>query len=173
MGAHARSPFVGRLAPAVTSLLFATGWLTGCRDERRIELRDTEGRRYQARCEPRKPCELAPNGGRETPRLDQSGYLTLVCEAAAPEAANIGLCRALECERDADCPPEPDLPKGMCLAGLCARADRALRVEDGIALCLAGTGVPKGSREQVERRAMALTCGAPCQVPSLCRRPHP
>ena len=104
--------------------------LGACRREQRpgFTLRDTEGRRFEARCEPAAGCRLKQTGGPRDPSgrsgvvLHRQALLTVVCSAApgSAEREDVRDCRALECATDRDCPPEPGGPRyGHCIGGLC------------------------------------------------------
>jgi hypothetical protein len=147
-----------------------------CDQPQETALRDTEGRRFVLTCH-KADCTLAAAASKEGEALPAvqfkpTGRLQAVCSAAnterPPQASE---CRALVCKSDGDCPPDPGTPRGHCLNGLCVDPVSALGPDDAVMLCLAGTGLGRKRPEQVERYAMALNCGDPCQIPRPCRQP--
>ena len=164
----------GPLLLAVALLLVAPG----CRRVSQRTLRDTEGRELEARCDRNQKCRLELATG---PKADSSeselvlhttGRLVGVCSVTpASEPKSPSDCRALVCTGDADCPPAHGSKDGDCVNGLCVEPSGELSSDDAVMLCLAGTGLGKESPEQVSRFAMALNCGSPCKIPSVCRQP--
>jgi hypothetical protein len=80
-------------------------------------------------------------------------------------------CRTLSCQDDKDCPPLHDMADGQCVHGHCSDPAEALGVQDAVMLCLAGTGLGRETPAQIERYALALNCGTPCQIPAPCAQP--
>jgi len=164
-------------SPLTASLLFAC---IGCSRAVRLELKDTEGRNFTAKCD-EYGCKLhnaASPGDASTlePLLFSPGRLVGVCEVRhgvppGTEPLSPSTCRALICDGDDACPPPPGLKRGTCVNGLCTEPSHELRVEDAVMLCLAKTGTGRESAVQVERYAMALNCGNPCRVPGPCLKP--
>lgn len=150
--------------------------LSSCDKPRQTRLRDTEDRRFALSCEHGSECELtalSSGEGEETAfQLKEGGRLQAVCVASVagkvPQASD---CRALLCDSDDECPPDRGSAAGHCINGLCVDPAKALGPDDAVMLCLAGTGLGRKRPEQVERYAMALNCGDPCQVPRPCRQP--
>jgi len=143
-------------------------------------LRDTEGRRFEARCDPRAGCRIQQTGGPREPGgrsgsvLHRQALLTVVCSVTPGSVArdDVRDCRALECATDRECPPEPGGPRfGHCINGLCVDPAGAVSEEDSAVLCLAGKGLGRESRAQVEAYSMGINCGSPCTVPRPCRQP--
>ena len=153
--------------------------LGGCdRNRRELRLTDTEGRTFKATCEGSEAgCAYArisaPSVSKEQSevRVESSGRLVGVCDAAPGKPAEAGHCRALVCTSDADCPLLDGLASGHCLNGLCISPEKPLNASDAVLLCLAGTGLGRNAPSQVARFAMALNCGKPCKIPSPCRQP--
>ena len=149
-----------------------------CKSVSERELLDTEGRAFSARCERSGACELKQTRGakradaKSAQTLLQAGRLVGVCDVEPGQApSGPSDCRALVCERDADCPPNHGLKNGQCLNALCADAAQPLDSTDSIMLCLAGSGLGRDQPRQVERFALGLNCGTPCKVPAPCRQP--
>lgn len=160
-------------------LLFTLALLAmDCRHVSRRSLRDTEDREVSAECDREQRCTLEQTagpsvGGNQTELvLRTSGALVGLCSVApASEPESPSDCRALVCETDEQCPPAHGMKHGNCVNSLCREPEHGLAVEDAVMLCLAGTGLGRGSEEQVARYAMALNCGTPCTVPATCRQP--
>ena len=111
-------------------------------------------------------------GGASELVLRAPGALVAVCSVApASEPESPSDCRALLCQADGQCPPAHGIKDGHCVNGLCREPENRLTVEDAVMLCLAGTGLGRGSEQQVARYAMALNCGDPCTIPAPCRQP--
>lgn len=146
----------------------------GCRKVSERILRDTEGRDVKASCDREGACKLTLVKGEHAPdkkelALHTTGNLIALCdvgEGKKPDATTD--CRALVCSADVDCPPMHGLPNGTCINGLCREPSANIGVDDAVLLCLAGTGL---GTTQPDRLAMALNCGSPCRVPSVCRQP--
>ncbi len=143
-------------------------------------LHDTEGRRFEARCDPRAGCRIEQTGGPRDPSgrsgvlLHRQGLLTVVCSVAPGSEAreDVRDCRALECATDRDCPPEPGGPRyGHCINGLCVDPAGSITEDDSAVLCLARKGLGRESPAQVEAYSMGVNCGSPCTVPRSCRQP--
>ncbi len=169
------------LVPWFAAVMIAAP-LGACRREQRpgFSLRDTEGRRFEARCEPAAGCRIKQTGGPRDPSgrsgvvLHRQALLTVVCSAApgSAEREDVRDCRALECATDRDCPPEPGGPRyGHCIGGLCVDPAGTVSEEDSAVLCLAGKGLGRESPAQVEAYSMGINCGTPCVVPRPCRQP--
>jgi hypothetical protein len=151
---------------------------SSCRRTSQRELRDTEGRSFEARCEREQGCKLTLAAG---PKADDpesklalrvTGRLVGVCNVApASEPKSPSNCRALVCSGDGDCPPAHGSKDGHCVNGLCVEPAGELCADDAVMLCLAGTGLGRESPEQVSRFAMGLNCGSPCKIPAVCRQP--
>jgi hypothetical protein len=166
----------------------AWGWLVvlaavmlttvSCRRVSERTLRDTEGRTLEARCDREQGCTLKAGAGQKADAqqvelaLRATGRLVGVCSVGpASEPKSPSDCRALVCSGDADCPPAHGSKDGHCVNGLCVEPSGVLGTDDAVMLCLAGTGLGRESPEQVSRFAMALNCGSPCKIPSVCRQP--
>jgi hypothetical protein len=170
---------VSRALPLLVLLLVAAEvLLPGCRSVSKRTLEDTEGRAFEARCDREQNCTLKQTsgptvGGAATEVVLRSpGALVAVCNVApASEPESPSDCRAIECDRDEQCPPGHGIKHGHCVNGLCREPANRLTVDDAVMLCLAGTGLGRSSEQQVARYAMALNCGTPCSVPTPCRQP--
>jgi hypothetical protein len=136
-------------------------------------LKDTEGRVYTAACS-EDGCKIQgppSNKGSIEYTLETSGRIVGICEAdQRSQAKRADRCRPLVCDTDDACPPAHGLEHGACVNRLCTEPANATAVADAVMLCLAGTGWGQGSAAQVERYALALNCGSPCQIPAPCRR---
>lgn len=144
----------------------------GCRGAVDIEVKDTEGRRAKVHCDPKKGCSVAaPAGSGEKLTVSSPGRLVGLCVPGPNGQITPSECRALTCNSDDDCPPAHGLDRGSCINSLCVEPAGTLSTTDAVMLCLAGTGLGRSSRIQVERYAMALNCGSPCIVPQVCRQP--
>lgn len=175
VGRARRSPFVFGL---VFGLLAN---LAGCKRTSERELVDTEGRHFAAKCRRSGECVLSQTSGERRDQrqaaktalsLLRVGRLVGICDVVpgqAPETA--AECRALVCQKDADCPPAHGLKDGQCLNALCADPAQTLIPEDSVLLCLAGSGLGNEQTRQVDRYALGLNCGTPCKVPAPCRQP--
>ncbi len=140
-----------------------------CDEAPRLTLRDTEGRVFQAVCRPNEACQIGQSDdGTATMSLFGPGRVVSICPHTEPVQA--WQCRPLVCQKDTECPPAVGLDRGACVSGLCIEPSHPVVTDDAVVLCLAGTGLGKSSRLQVERYAMALQCGDPCAVPKPCRR---
>lgn len=137
-------------------------------------LRDTEGRTFDAACDGFS-CKLEQTGGARTadrePRLSAislfyPGRIVGVCardpDVVAPDWA---YCRALECSADADCPRLPDEERSTCVNGLCQKPSQSISVFDVMLLCNAGAGVGRAPSRDSDA---PLAEGA---VPPSCRQP--
>lgn len=150
----------------------------GCARASEHALEDTEGRRFQARCQDG-ACQLTQTSGAPAkaelphPVLSAPGRVVAICDAPADASAprEAADCRALVCQSDAQCPPVAGQPEGTCINGLCISTTGELRVEDAVWMCLAGTGLGRRQPQQVGLYAMAQNCGTPCVVPAVCRQP--
>lgn len=146
----------------------------GCRKVSERVLRDTESRRVKAKCDRDGHCELTLVSGEHAPdkkslTLHTTGSLVGLCdvsEGKKPDATTD--CRPVVCDSDIDCPPMHGLQNGTCINGLCREPSGTLSVDDAVMLCLAGTGL---GTTQPDRLGMALNCGSPCRVPTVCRQP--
>lgn len=147
---------------------------TSCRKISERTLRDTESRTVKATCDRSGECKLALlTGERALDKTDlvvhRTGNLVALCDVGSskkPDATTD--CRAITCETDGDCPPMHGLKDGTCINGLCREPAASIGVDDAVLLCLAGTGL---GTTQPDRLAMAMQCGSPCRVPSICRQP--
>lgn len=156
---------------AVCSVLF------GCQHGGPRQLKDSEGRVFEATCPKEGPCTFVQKSG---PRRAEHPAQTLlvgsrlvgICDVK-PDAAPAGPfeCRPLSCETDAECPPLHGMKDGQCLNHHCGDAAEPIGVPDAIMLCLAGTGLGRSTPKQIERYALALNCGSPCTVPAPCQQP--
>jgi hypothetical protein len=149
-----------------------------CRRISQRKLQDTEGRKLEAQCDREQGCTLKLEAGQKAGgsqlelALRATGRLVGVCGVGpASEPKSPSDCRALMCSGDADCPPAHGSKDGHCVNGLCVEPSGELNPDDAVMLCLAGTGLGRESPEQVSRFAMALNCGSPCKIPSVCRQP--
>lgn len=151
----------------------------GCKRSPTRTLIDSEQRRFSAQCDPKGECEVAAEAtataaGTAPPphfTLWRTGRVVGICESTAQGAPpNVADCRPLVCHADADCPPAQGLPHGVCIGQLCTEPSHSIIVDDAIQLCLAGTGAGPRRPLQVERLALGLNCGSPCQIPKPCRQ---
>ncbi len=167
------------LAPAAMML-----WLSACEKPVQLALTDTEGRSFHATCKGggctvedagAHPSSPRPDGAEARFSIHRASRYLAVCDvwATGPQAFKVEPidCRALTCKADTDCPPAKGLSKGACANGLCIEPSGPLTAEDAALLCLAGTGAPAGTSQQVERFALGNNCGSPCRVPAVCRQP--
>ena len=149
----------------------------GCQNSGPRTLRDTEGRTFKATCKADAPCQLEQlSGPKSLDKPAQSllvgGRLVGVCDVKAGEPPQGPFdCRPLDCTQDEDCPPLHGMKEGQCLHRRCSDPAEALSVQDSIMLCLAGTGLGREAPRQIERYALALNCGSPCQIPAPCAQP--
>ena len=150
----------------------------------KLTLVDTEQRTFDAVCKDGN-CTIA--GGTPTPTaakpdgaepgfvLHRASRYFSVCDVWMTGARSFTInpidCRLLSCKADADCPPMKGLPRGSCTSGMCIEPSGAFTAEDAGLLCLAGTGAPAGTSQQIERFALGSNCGSPCRVPTVCRQP--
>ena len=132
-----------------------------------LELKDTEGRRFELSCEQRaERCTLKPGGV----ILSRSSWLLGVCEASPDgKISHLADCRALICKSDSECPPPLGAASGSCIDGHCVDPSRTLSSADAVMFCMARTGPGHSKPEQVERYALGLNCGTPCIVPAPCK----
>jgi hypothetical protein len=148
----------------------------GCNQTRTLSLVDSEHRQFSTRCDKNGTCTLAlitaPNPdesrstvARETFTLRGTGRVVGVCSSTT----NVADCRPLVCVKDAECPPAQGLDHGVCVNQLCTEPSHGVLSDDAIMLCLAGTGTAAQTPLQVERFALGLNCGTPCQIPKPCR----
>ena len=156
----------------------------GCDESIQMGLKDTEGRTFKAECT-QSTCSLrtAPQAKPSAPKPDGSeakfvlhvaSRLFAVCEVwvqGSSHAVNPADCRALICSNDRECPPAQNMTRGVCTNGLCIEPSAQISNEDAVLLCLAGTGAPSGTTQQVERYALGNACATPCIVPAVCRQP--
>ncbi|MBI3201625.1 MAG: hypothetical protein IT377_31380 [Polyangiaceae bacterium] len=162
-----------RIGPGLTLVVFALA-TTGCKRVSERTLRDTESRAFKAVCDRDGDCKLTLTSGDHAPdkkglAIHTTGNLIAMCdvgESKKPDATTD--CRALVCSADGDCPPMHGLKDGTCINGLCREPSASISVDDAVLLCLAGTGL---GTTQPDRLAMALNCGSPCRVPTICRQP--
>jgi hypothetical protein len=141
--------------------------LFGCRDKVERTLRDSEGREARASCDDSGECRLLGEDGAERRDLfvrRRSRAIGLCSGEADFE------CRALVCTADAECPSLGSRSEGSCVNGLCIEPANEIGRDDAVMLCLFGTGPGKSSPVQVDRYALAVNCGSPCQVPRVCRQ---
>lgn len=153
----------------------AVAVLLGCNGPQKTTLKDTEGRVFRATCQRDGHCELEQTAGsklREPPVLHTPGRLVGLCGTSAGKPI-LASCRPLVCSREEDCPAAHGLPCGACVGGLCVEPSQAVATADAVMLCLAGTGPGMDKPLQVERYAMALSCGTPCTIPRPCRQLSP
>lgn len=175
VGPSARPGWAGLLGAVV---------LMGCTKPHEVHLTDTEGRSFEATCKgsscaltssgDAKPSASRPAGAKAAFVLHVASRLMAVCEVwvqGESHAVHPADCRALTCKADGDCPWATGMTRGTCANGLCIEPSSEIANEDGVLLCLAGTGAPTGSTQQVERHALGNACGTPCIVPSVCRKP--
>jgi hypothetical protein len=148
-----------------------------CENRGPRQLRDTEGRTFEATCPKDAPCKITQmSGPRRKEKPEQSllvgGRLVGLCDVqqgAAPQGPYD--CRPLGCESDRDCPPLHGMKDGQCLNRRCSDPAEPIGVQDSVMLCLAGTGLGRETPAQIERYALALNCGTPCAVPAPCQKP--
>lgn len=152
--------------------------------------RDTEGRTFAARCDPRGVCQVEPVAAAHAPRPEGAnpaatpafqlgvwGRYHVLCDTwrgsgpEHPETLDRAACRAIACDSDADCLPAYGLPGVRCAGGLCGDPSRPLGPMDVAVLCQAGTGVPHRTELQTKRSILAGNCTPPCEVPAPCRQP--
>lgn len=159
-----------------------------CRNRAEQTIKDSEGRSFSAQCSDDRICVLSPKAGpgaepgaegrplparnEQSLHLKTSGRVVGVCGPVAPGAQPAPAdCRPVICESASDCPASTGLQTGVCINGLCTEPSHALNSDDAVMLCLAQTGVGMKSATQVERLALGLNCGTPCQIPKPCRQP--
>ncbi|MBK7580004.1 MAG: hypothetical protein IPI67_07325 [Myxococcales bacterium] len=160
-----------RFAVVIVILVFGP---TACRRVSTRTLEDTEARRVEAACDREGECALKLVRGEHAPdktglAIHTTGNLIALCDVGPskkPDATTD--CRALICEGDDDCPPMHGLKHGTCINHLCREPTARIGVDDAVVLCLAGTGL---GTTVPDRLAMALSCGSPCRVPTVCRQP--
>lgn len=156
-------------------VVVAPSVIIACEETLDVELKDTEGRVFAAKCDEEGNCELTQRSGPEWPgatfyRLESPGRLVGVCSLESADEQPIGSeCRALECKKNSECPPIFGMKYGSCISGLCGDARHDVNSRDAVLLCLSGLGVGDSSRGQLDRFAMAVNCGSPCTVPKVCR----
>jgi hypothetical protein len=149
----------------------------GCQNSGPRSVRDSEGRTFSATCKEGAPCKFEQKSGpRRAEKPAQSllvgGRLLGICDVKAGEAPEGPYeCRPLGCESDTDCPPLHGMKDGQCLNRRCSDPAEAIGVQDAVMLCLSGTGLGRATPAQIERYALALNCGTPCQVPAPCPQP--
>jgi hypothetical protein len=146
---------------------------TSCERAPPVAATDTEGRSFKITCPPEKSCEVAADApDRPAPTvLRATGRVVGVCPRVDdPSRFHPGDCRALVCARDAQCPHPEGARAGACIGGFCVDPSHPIGSEDAIMLCLAGTGFGHDSPLQVQRFALALSCGSPCRIPKPCRQ---
>lgn len=145
----------------------------GC-DRAEFVVSDTEGRSFAVLCrDPEKPCSLRQRSGPSSEGggavLRREGHLVGVCDGLGHE--QLGSCRPLICEQDAECPRGPGSSTGTCIGSLCVEPSHPMSSEDAVMLCLSGTGLGRERADQVARYALGVNCGTPCQIPAPCKRP--
>jgi hypothetical protein len=140
-------------------------------------VRDSEGRKLSVRCDGDGRCSFEQQSGprrsddRNALALDVPGRLVAICDVRPGSGADSpGDCRPLLCADDGECPLLPGGAKSHCLDGHCSDAARPFSTADAVMLCLAGTGFGRSSPKQVERYALGLNCGSPCELPAPCKR---
>jgi hypothetical protein len=152
-------------------------FLLGCQNKGPRQLRDSEGRTFQATCVEQGDCKIEQKSGpkrgeKPEQRLISNSRLVGICDVAKDQDVEGAFdCRPLGCETDADCPPAHGMKDGQCLNRRCSDPAQELGVSDAIMLCLAGTGLGRDAPRQIERYALALNCGSPCRVPAPCPQP--
>ena len=151
--------------------------LFGCQKHGPRLLKDTEGRSFEASCPESGPCTFAQKSGpkssaKPSQALLVGSRLVGICDVKEGEPLQGPFdCRPLNCQTDADCPPLHDMKDGQCLHNRCSDPAEAISVQDSVMLCLAGTGLGRETPAQIERYALALNCGTPCNVPAPCQQP--
>jgi len=149
----------------------------GCQSSGPRTLRDSEGRTFLATCKDAAPCKLEQKSGpkraeKPAQSLLLGSRLVGICDVKESEASQGPFdCRPLSCREDQECPPLHGMKDGHCIHGHCSDPAEALGVQDAIMLCLAGTGLGRETPSQIERYALALNCGSPCQIPAPCQQP--
>lgn len=166
---------LGRLARLSTAALLLAP--IACQKGGPRLIHDSEARTFEATCPAEAPCKLTQKSGKK--RADKPAQTLLtesrlvgVCDVAEGTAPDGPFdCRPLSCTSDSDCPPLHGMKDGQCLNKRCADPAEAVKVQDAIMLCLAGTGTGRETAAQIERYALALNCGNPCRVPAPCQQP--
>jgi hypothetical protein len=163
---------LARLSTCVVLLLAA-----GCQKSGPRQVRDSEGRSFEAICSGQTPCKFSQKSGprrvdKPTQALMLGSRLVGICDVKEGETPPSPFdCRPLSCQADADCPPLHGMKDGQCLHGRCSDPAEEIGVQDSIMLCLAGTGLGRETPAQIERYALALNCGSPCKIPAPCAQP--
>ena len=164
---------LGRVLKMSTALALLA--LAGCQKSGPRLLRDTEGRSFEATCPAEGSCKFTQTGGKKRTGKPAQALLTgsrLVglCDVAENATTPEGPfdCRPLDCESDTDCPPLHGMKNGQCVHRRCSDPAEAVSVQDAVMLCLAGTGLGRETAAQIERYALALNCGTPCNIPAPC-----
>ncbi|MGC4090928.1 MAG: hypothetical protein QM756_24255 [Polyangiaceae bacterium] len=143
--------------------------LSACKTQANVDLRDSEGRVFSARCSGDiSTCALTRReggAGSPTPKLRASGRYIGVCDSEHPAD-----CRLITCQGDDGCPASGRAAHGACVGGLCVDPLHEIDENDSVMSCLAGTGVGHSEPRQVERYALGLNCGKPCSIPAPCQR---
>lgn len=170
-------PRIARLVPVAAAGGALAALACGCSRGIHYHLTDTEGRRFDAVCTPETGCTLTQTDGPKRTDgparviLNAPGRLVAACDvrdkSETPESP--AECRALVCTGDDACPPAPGVPTSTCIAGTCADPTRETSTPDAVILCLAGTGFGRATPKQIERYALGLNCGTPCNIPAMCR----
>ncbi len=149
----------------------------GCQKGGPRQVRDSEGRTFEATCLSKAPCKFQQKAGprrveKPTQTLLLGSRLVGICDVKEGEAPPYPFdCRPLDCQSDAECPPLHDMKDGQCLNRRCSDPAEPIGVQDSIMLCLSGTGLGRETPAQVERYALALNCGDPCKIPAPCAQP--
>jgi hypothetical protein len=151
--------------------------LLACQNDGPRTLRDSEGRTFLATCKAAEPCKFEQKSGAR--RADKPAQALLLgsrlvglCDVKPGEDPQRPYdCRPLACAEDEDCPPLHGMKHGQCLNRHCSDPAEAIGVHDAVMLCLAGTGLGRETPRQIERYALALNCGSPCQIPAPCQQP--
>jgi hypothetical protein len=174
------------MARRLSTLWIPLGFFTlvGCSKPVQVHLTDTEGRHFEASCKDSScaligageanPSASQPKGAKAAFVLHTASRLMAVCEVwvqGGAHGTHPADCRALTCQHDRDCPWTKGLSTGTCTHGLCIEPSSEITNEDAVLLCLAGTGAPRGTTQQIERHALGNACATPCVVPSVCRQP--
>lgn len=162
-------------------LVVAVLCAVACNKAVKVQLKDTEGRSFEATCKAN-DCKVKsalvakPTG--ERPADADPGFSILlgsriysICETWTPTSAQTIDCRPLVCETDVECPPALGLKHGSCTNKLCIEPSGEISPDDAVFLCLAGSGVSPAGPKQRERFGLASLCGSPCVVPKVCRQP--
>lgn len=157
-------------------LLLGAALVLGACAKTPTTLEDTEGRVFETTCKDNVCALTQRDGPRSTSRKSQlvtTSRVVMICDASrAGTAPAPATCRPVICESDVNCPVLGDgQTQATCKRKLCIDPSEELRVQDSVALCLAGTRIGRRTARQAERYALGLNCGNPCTVPAACRLP--